>query len=372
MSTDPNENKQRKKALPQTDVPSYPLSEALRVPQAIVDHLAKAPGTPLQVAAAMGIKPTTGLFRTLTGTAVAYGLTDGAAYASKIELTDLGRRIVAPLEEGMDVAARREAVLRPRVTRAFLERYNGSKWPKSDIAANVVETLGVPVDQAARAVARIREDALEVGFITEINGDEFVSLDVPEPEGGEPVGNHGAPTGETVPEEVGDTPAAVIAGAPIAAKPSTTVNRRVFITHGKDTAIVRQIKEILSFGDFVPVVAAEIQTAAKPVPDKVMDEMRSCGAGIVHVGTELRLLDADGTEHQVLNPNVLIEIGAAMALYGRNFILLVKRGTTLPSNLQGLYEVRYDGDALDHEATMNLLKAFNSFKDGASPVEAAA
>jgi Predicted nucleotide-binding protein containing TIR-like domain len=38
------------------------------------------------------------------------------------------------------------------------------------------------------------------------------------------------------------------------------------------------------------------------------------------------------------NSNVLIEIGAAMALYDRNFILLVEEGTKLPSNLQGLYE----------------------------------
>ena len=65
----------------------------------------------------------------------------------------------------------------------------------------------------------------------------------------------------------------------------------------------------------------------------------------------------------MLNPNVLIEIGAAMALYGRAFILLVERGVVLPSNLQGLYEVRYEGDGLDHQSTMALLEAFASFKN---------
>ena len=54
---------------------------------------------------------------------------------------------------------------------------------------------------------------------------------------------------------------------------------------------------------------------------------------------------------------------AAMTLYGRKFILLVEEGTELPSNLQGLYEVRYSGNELDHRATMKLLKAFNDFKD---------
>jgi hypothetical protein len=126
------------------------------------------------------------------------------------------------------------------------------------------------------------------------------------------------------------------------------------------------VARILRFGEFEPVVAVENQTSAKPVPDKVMDDMRSCTAGIVHVGPEMKLLDPEGNEHQMLNPNVLIEIGAAMALYRRRFILLVEQGTTIPSNLQGLYQVRYKGTGLDHEATMNLLKAFNTFKDDSS------
>jgi hypothetical protein len=51
-----------------------------------------------------------------------------------------------------------------------------------------------------------------------------------------------------------------------------------------------------------------------------------------------------------------------MMRYGNNFVLLVEDGTELPSNLQGLYEVRYAGDELDNPSTMKLLKAFNEFK----------
>lgn len=67
-----------------------------------------------------------------------------------------------------------------------------------------------------------------------------------------------------------------------------------------------------------------------------------------------------------LNPNVLIEIGAAMALYGRQFILLVRDGVKLPSNLQGLYEVRYANDSLDAEATIRLMEAINELKKAPS------
>jgi predicted nucleotide-binding protein len=137
---------------------------------------------------------------------------------------------------------------------------------------------------------------------------------------------------------------------------------RVFITHGKNRKILEQVKELVAFGKFEPVVAQERETSAKPVPDKVMDEMRSCHAAVIHVGLEGVLLYSEGNEHPQVNENVLIEIGAAMALYGRQFILLVEDGVKLPSNLQGLYECRYSGDELNMSATMKLLKAFNEFR----------
>lgn len=136
---------------------------------------------------------------------------------------------------------------------------------------------------------------------------------------------------------------------------------RVFITHGKNKKILDQVKEIVAFGKFEPIVAQERETAAKPVPDKVLDEMRSCSAAVIHVGSEGEFLNERGDRIPQINGNVLIEIGAAMALYGRQFILLVEEGVTLPSNLQGLYECRYSGDELSAAATMKLLKAFNEF-----------
>ena len=138
-------------------------------------------------------------------------------------------------------------------------------------------------------------------------------------------------------------------------------NNRVFITHGKNRKILDQVKEIVSYGKFEPVVAEETEAAAKPVPKKVMEEMRNCKAAVIHVDAETILFDKDGKEVPQINQNVLIEIGAAMALYGEKFILLVEDGITLPSNLQGLYECRYQGDELNMTATMKLLKAFNEF-----------
>lgn len=359
--------KPKKVYVSQGDVPRYSLQDALRVAQAIADQYGKQPASPLDIAVALDMKPTTGQFRYLCGAALAYGLTDGGPRSPQIALTELGRRIVAPTEEGDDQVAMREALLQPRVVGEFLGRYNTSRLPAKTIGRNVLETMGVPPDATDRTFDLIVSGARSLGLTREIKGDEYVQLDAAVAATPPPVAEGADPSEEAdsyLPEEATEAPSPSAAGVtPSAAAPADLkTNRRVFITHGRNRKIVDQLKELLNFGDFEPVVSVERESVSKPVPDKVLDDMRSCGAAVIHVGTEQRLMDANGEEHRIINQNVLIEIGAAMMRYGRNFILLVEEGTTLPSNLQGLYEVRYKGDELDYPATMKLLKAFNDFK----------
>jgi hypothetical protein len=336
------------------------LRQALRVPQAIADSYAKQSTRPLDLAAALDMSPTSGGFRELCGAALGYGLTDGGPNAALISLTALGRRIVAPLEDGDDQIALREAALVPGVEREFLERYDGSPIPSEKVARNVLESLGVPSDATQRVYDLIVENARSVGLLKPIKDKVFVDL-------GQPAGRPAVPTTDS--SDAGDRadPADPLSGLAEPApgpEPSRAgmPNRRVFLSHGSNHRVVDQLKELLAFGDFEAVVAVERESVSKPVPQKVMDDMRSAAAGIIHVSPEERLMDQAGVERRVLNQNVLIEIGAAMALYGERFILLVEEGTTLPSNLQGLYEVRYSGSELGYDATMKVLKALNQFK----------
>jgi hypothetical protein len=374
VSDEPNEAvpppAKHKRAAPlnQVDVPSCTLREAARVAEMLRDQFAKQPTAPLDLAIALDLALGGSQFKKVTGASIAYGLTDGGAQASSIALTDLGRRVVAPTAEGDDLAALREAALRPRVIREFLEKYNGSPLPTSrTIAKNVIEQMGVPSDATDRAYDMILKNAEQLGLLAVLKDKQYVRLDsfgptlVREPEGDAP-----KPLADT--ENVVAFPSSsdhAFSGADESSQAITAVGangNRVFITHGQNVKVVEQIKKILTFGKFEAVQSVAQQTVAKPVPDKVMDDMRSCQAAIVHVGDERRLMDAAGAEHSVINPNVLIEIGAAMALYQRRFVLLVERGVELPSNLQGLYEVRYEGEQLDHDATMKLLEAFNDFR----------
>jgi predicted nucleotide-binding protein len=367
-TTEQDEDGRRRKYLSQADVPAFGLEQALRVARTLADEFGKNPARPLRVAEAMNMQPSSSKFRMLCGASIAYGLTEGGYNSEQIALTPLGRRAVAPTQEGDDEAAKREALLRPRVVRDFLSRYNGAKLPSENVGRNVLDELGVPSERTAEVLAFITESAQEAGYVRTVKGNLYVDL-FSEPStpgggaGGAGVSANTEPAFEPAAGTKREDEPEVRVPTPneLPATSSRQINR-VFITHGKNLEIVSQLKDLLTFGKFVPVVALEQETVSKPVPDKVMDEMRSCSAAIIHVGAEQRLLDPNGREHAVLNPNVLIEIGAAMALYGGKFILLVEKDVSLPSNLQGLYEVRYTGGKLDYDATMKLLKAFNDFR----------
>lgn len=364
----------KRKYLSQTDVPSYTLDQALRIPKAICDNYADGPVSPLQLASALNMAPTSSTFRQLCGASIAYGLTEGGYNAQQITLNPLGKRIIKPLKEGDDLIAKREAILNPRVSSEFLNKYNSSPLPRHDIAMNVLEDMGVPKDKTDSVYNLIIESSESVGLLRVIKDKKYVDLT------GVDQTDHRSDNINNVEEETltdaGNPDIAIIDSSDDkddveikkkVTEKGTQSNRRVFITHGKNKGFIEPIKKLLGFGELVPVVSVDKQSVSKPVPDKVMDDMRDCGAAIIHVEDEQKLMDKDANEFTVINSNVLIEIGAAMALYGRRFILLVKEGVTLPSNLQGLYEVRYKGDSLDGDATIKLLEAINDIKNNPLP-----
>lgn len=350
----------------QSDVPAYSLGEALRVAVAITENYASAPTKPLEVAAAMNLAPASSHFRMLTGSSIAYGLTAGGYNAVEISLTPLALRILSPLEEGEDLIAKREALLTPNIVGQFLNKYNNSPLPPEQIAQNVLISMGVPKERSANVYQLIIEGAESLGLLQEIKSKKYVNLQRVQPtsalnsvaSNAEMVSYEDIEIDEPVVLEQISKPTLQIANF----EPQKVINKRVFITHGHNKNFVEPIKKLLSFGEMEAVVSVEKQSVSQPVPDKVMNDMRDCGAAIIHVEGEQVLMDSDAKEHVVLNPNVLIEIGAAMALYKKRFILLVKDGVKLPSNLQGLFEVRYEGDTLDGNATIRLLEAINELK----------
>lgn len=342
----------------QADIPKHTLEEAIVLAKALFENY-NGESAPHELANALSVSPTSSGWQSLSGAGVAYGLTEGGYNATTIKLTELGWRIVAPKEEGDDSKAIQQAAMVPRIMKDFFQKYNRGKFPQESIGMNVLTAMGVPRERSKSVYDSAKANGILAKFITNTTTGLYVALNIKtaavSAESDHPNGESSLETDDLqkqvppIREEA-------------SSKPAEIKKTHVFITHGKNRSIVDQLKEILKFGKFEPVVAVEHETPSKPVSDKVLADMRSCFASVIHVESEQELLSADGAKVQRINENVLIEIGASMALYGHNFVLLVKKGIHLPSNLQGLYCCFYEGDKLDYEATMKLLKAFNEFK----------
>lgn len=341
----------------QSDVPRHSLREALTVAQAITDNFASQPTTPHQIAMALGISPTSSAWRTLTGAAVAYGLTTGAYGSEKIGLQELGRRATAPTEEGDDTKAKAEAALKPKTFAQFFSKYHRNKFPPDNIAKNVLQhDFSIPLDRVDDVLATIKDNGAFVGFIHQTKTGPFVSTEDLKPS---PVTL--TPLEPEILEEV-PTPA-LLENEPqpsSSAKPTKTEGRtfRVFISHGKNMNIVEQVKDVLELYDIEYEVAVEEETTAIPVPQKVLTAMRRCDTGIMIVSADDDAAAAAGT----INNNVLIEIGAAFVLYDQKVVLLWDKRMKVPSNLQGLYRCEFEGNQLSFAGGTKLAKAVKGFR----------
>lgn len=358
----------------QSEFPKDTLEQSLRVAQALEEANGGQPLPPVETATALGISPGSSDFRALLSSSFKYGLTSGSYKSERIELTDLGRQIVEPKSTEESREGLVAAALAPPTFRNIYEYYKGKKIPEKAFFQNtIVREFGVPREHAGICVDTFTENVDAAGLVRATKSGPWLSIEAAPPkvnESSDDEEEHPQETADVVSDFVGPGRSAIAPdrhnGAVVKVDPR---ERRVFVTHGTDKSFVEPIKKLLGFGEMVPVVAVERQSVSKPVPDKVMDDMRSCGAAIIHVDAEQTLMDSEANAHVVLNPNVLIEIGGAMALYGRRFVLLVRDGVKLPSNLQGLYEVRYQGGTLDGDATIRLLEAINDIKKHPLPVQ---
>jgi predicted nucleotide-binding protein len=349
-----------------SDFPKHTLQSAMRLAMAIEETNGGRPLPPTDLAIALSLSPGSSDYRILLSSSLRYGLTVGSYKNERIELTELGRQLASPTGDNESLEARRNAFLGPSTFRQIYDSFRGKKLPEDNFFENaVVRDFGVPREHASKCVKIFRENAEFVGLLRRASTGLWLASDAIALSQIEPDAFASSESDSTEPVSKIDGNSVATRSSDLSAIDEINGRLdRVFVTHGRNKELIPQLKELLAFGKLIPVVSVERETVSKPVPDKVLDDMRGCGAAIIHVDAERRLVDPESGEPViVLNPNVLIEIGAAMALYSRRFILLVQKGVQLPSNLLGLYEVRYEGDRLDGEATLKLLKAFNDIRN---------
>lgn len=160
-----------------------------------------------------------------------------------------------------------------------------------------------------------------------------------------------------MPEEA---PAALVEERKAVREPSKPI---IFISHGRNKAILADVKKMVELAGFEYIVAVEEETTAIPVPQKVMRAMKKCNAAVINVSADEPTTDSEGKVTFQPNINVSIEIGAAQTLYSEDrIILLWDKRVQVPSNLEGLYRCEYEGDRLDLNTGMKLLEALAKFR----------
>lgn len=138
--------------------PYNDLNDAIGIARAIRDN-AGTSCTVDQLAGYMKQPATSGTFRLSISTARIFGLVDTGRGA--VSLTDLGKQMVDPTQEGR---ARSQAFLRVPLYAAIFEKFKGTTIPPTKALEREMASLGVSGKQANRARQAFERSADQAGY----------------------------------------------------------------------------------------------------------------------------------------------------------------------------------------------------------------
>jgi hypothetical protein len=337
--------------------PRNSLNEALRIPQVIWEENAGNPFPLLDVASKLEYSPTSGNFRELIRSSQRYGLTNETytqELTKTISLASLGNSIVAPTPDDNVSALKRKALETPDIFKKVLTSLNGKIIPQPDVFKNMlIRNYELEKPDAEACFEILTQNIEELGLSADIQGKTYLRLDK--------LGTFV----KTPVEETGEKDEHVLEAFGKEKPPLPTPQEKVpwvFISHSKNRKILDQIKQMLAFGNFKYEVAEERETTAIPLSDKVFGLMLKCNCAIINISADEEKKQG---ESYGMNENVLIEIGGAFLHYERRVILVIdkKLKDLLPSILQGLTAIFYEGDELSWNDGMRLQKALTEFRE---------
>lgn len=102
----------------------------------------------------------------------------------------------------------------------------------------------------------------------------------------------------------------------------------VFISHGKKTYLLGEVKEFVRALGLNPIVVMREPSKGRSVNTAVDDYMKCCKCAII-----LATCDDEIEDHFQPRQNVIHEIGKAEEIFGQNIIYLLEEGARLPSNV---------------------------------------
>jgi hypothetical protein len=142
---------------------------------------------------------------------------------------------------------------------------------------------------------------------------------------------------------------------------------RVYVSTGGKTTFVPQLRAAFDLADIECRVVERERVEDAPLPADVFQAMRECDAALMVLNDEDFKCDECGRTLPL--ESLLLEIGAAFALYGRRVVLLQAGQLPVPANLLGLRCDRFGGSELTWDEGVRLVKTFKDFKRDERPAK---
>ncbi len=337
-----------------TEFPKDNFELALKVAQALENKNGGNPLPPQEVAIALGRSPGSSAFRILLSSSIKYGLTTGSYNMSRITLTTLGKDIVEPKDEESGKMAIAKSIMKPELFTKVFDYYKGKKVPDSNFFENTLfRDFAIPKKQTKTFVEIFMSNIEYLGLIKQTTtGPWFaseisVNLKIREQKSKETEEKKNDQQQVKIDGNEEETTDSNPKRNDIPSSPKYKRPSAIFLGHGQNQKPLDQLIKILDEYGIPHKEAVDEANAGKPIPTKVADTMRECGAAILIFTADEKFQDQDGKEILRPSENVVHELGAASVLYDNRIIIFKENGVSLASNFSGIGYIPFEKDKLN-------------------------
>ena len=135
---------------------------------------------------------------------------------------------------------------------------------------------------------------------------------------------------------------------------------RIYVSFSENKKLTEQIMTMLDVDKFPYELGMKETGIETPIGEGVSTAMKKCNSGIIFAAADENVLLPNG--QYAMSPGSLIELGAAMALFGKNIVLLCDDRVALPQPLQGMEHYEFSGTELSWNSGVSLMKAVSKFR----------
>jgi hypothetical protein len=143
---------------------------------------------------------------------------------------------------------------------------------------------------------------------------------------------------------------------------SVSQSRRVFVSHGCETAALAKLGTTLDLAGLESSFVRRTSADGVPISDPALREMKQCHTCVVVITDED--CEAPINDARPVKEPVLIEIGAAYAQFDGRIVLLADHQACLPNGFSKLTRYAYHRDMSPWEEMINLVQRIKTMTIG--------